>query len=432
MTARQLVTIAVSALWLAACSQGTTPAPGGDGGLPDSGLADGGGGLPDAGPGDAGCEPDAGTLVIDCSPDGGLCPEIDVGEDAGSTASFNGFADPSITSDPATPGRMWLAYSFLDGRLVTGPSGQAGVATVETHLAESDDQGLTWSDAGVLWPVEAAQDPDSGVNGLLNSEVPSILGVNQGGQITWYGSHLRYFQQPISGYHPEYTTSWVIRVGSAQGATPAVLATAPEAVLGVATTSAGWNVDVRLDSLSPDLADCALWNNPDLAYQNGELILATECIAFDQTGAVDDSRSKVVVFATTPSGAPTSWQWHYAGTLSDPTLSAELGTPRLDEPELTHAQDGTLLALLSPRAGGSRTGVGCLALAMESFDPPVLRRDCAGNLVLRADQTSFADSNFHTAACSYDPASLGGILTVDAWTPTGVLKAAIAQTGLRP
>ncbi|MBX6420471.1 MAG: hypothetical protein IRZ06_05625 [Nevskia sp.] len=364
---------------------------------------------------------------------GADCPPLSISGDApapaGSSGSFRGFADPAIASDPAVPGRIWLAYSWPHVVPGQAPNGSAvQMAAVGTHLARSDDGGATFSFVGTLWPDVAATDPEgSGENGIISSETPSFATLSNGSTITWYGAHLRYFLEPKTGYNPKYSTSWHVRIGAAES--PTALASAPETVLGVSTTADVYHPAARLDQLAGlPIQRCALLNNPALFAQNGTLYLVVECLAFNGS-TLDPANSTVQVFATVPVGAPTSWTWRYVGLLANQVVASELGHATVQQPDVSLGAAGRPLLLITPAdIGGSSTttriGTGCVALELDSIDPPVLTRK-GGKLRLDAR----IDGSL-AGACTHDRNSITGILatTQDAGGGNWV----VVKSGLQP
>lgn len=348
--------------------------------------------------------------VIDCG--GARCPVIAIAGDApaATPGTFHGYADPTIAHDPAAAQRVWLAYSWP--HLVPGrePNGSGVLmAAVSTHLARSDDAGGTFSYAGELWPAILTADPEgSGANGISSSETASLAAIASGGTVTWYGAHLRYFLEPQTGYHPKYGTSWTVRIGAA--ASPAQLATASEAVLGVSGTAPVYRPDVRLDQLAGlPLARCALLNNPTLFAQDGTLYLIVECLAFVGT-TLDFAQSTTQVFATAPGGPPSTWTWRHAGVLADHGLARELGDDTIQQPDVSLAADGRPIAIVTPAHADAAVevgtvGDGCVALELRSIDPPALARDCSGRVVIRARIEGSG-----VGACTHDPRPATGIV----------------------
>ena len=126
----------------------------------------------------------------------------------------------------------------------------------------------------------------------------------------------------------------------------------------------------------------------------------------------------IVVLVTQPNGLPATWQWRYAGILSDESLAAELGGDILIQPDLAFAADGTPLALLTvATASGAFVGYdknGCRAIELASIDPPLPKRGCDGSLIVRASLTGA-----QTSSCTYDPSALTRGIVFHAQTGDG-------------
>lgn len=367
--------------------------------------------------------------IVDCG--SGACAAIEVAGDgpASTPGTFRGLADPALATDPTAPDRIWFAYSWphiVDG--VALDSSPVQMAAVSTHLARSDDNGAGFTYVRDLWPAIPMADPEgSGEQGLLNSETASLAAMNVGGAVTWHGAHLRYFQQPRTGYHPRYATSWTVRIGAA--ASPEALAGASEAVLGVTATAAAYAPQARLDQLaSLPQARCAMLNNPALYAERNTLYLIVECLAFIGT-TPDLAHNTIQVFATTPEGMPSSWAFRYVGQLADATLAAELGSDAVQQPEVARAMDGILTLTVTPANADSSVAVGqlaegCIALKMTSIEPPVIQRGADGNALVigRIEGTGLG-------ACSYAARSGTGMLVGRFGTPRNIWS--VLVSGLR-
>lgn len=379
--------------------------------------------------GGSGCvDPVVSSPTADCGATG--CPAISIAGDApaGNPGTFRGYADPAIAKDPVAGQRVWLAYSWPHIVLGQAPDGSAVLmAAVSTHLARSDDGGASFAFIGELWPALPTADPEgSGANGISSSETASLVAIASGGTVTWYGAHLRYFLQPQTGYHPKYATSWTVRIGAA--ASPEQLATASEAVLGVSGTAAVYQPNARLDQLAGvPLTRCAMLNNPTLFATDGTLYLIVECLAFVGT-TLDLVNSTTRVFATVPAGPPATWTWRHAGVLADHGLARELGDDTIQQPDVSLAADGRPIAIVTPAHADATVqvgtvGDGCVALELQSIDPPALARDCSGRAVVRA-----RIDGSPVGACTHDPRSATGIVATtqaaDGWM--------IRISGVRP
>lgn len=197
----------------------------------------------------------------------------------------------------------------------------------------------------------------------------------------------------------------VLRAGVAVGSDPMVMGSASEAVLGYSFTDARWAPNVDLNALSPEATGC-FWNNPSLYVTGGRLYVIPECQMYSTGSVPDFVHSKIEIFSTIPSGAPSGWAWSYVGSFADQSVARELGAATLRQPDIITGRDGKLIGVFA-RLDDAGSSLGCVALSMTSIDPPVFERDCAGNLkVLGWIQSS---SN-NDASCTYDVASDAGMI----------------------
>lgn len=369
---------------------------------------------------------------VRCDRAGTTCPTIAIaGDPPSATSTWQGYADASVLQDPRGGARFWLGYTYLEGALATSAGGQAvGVPHTSTHLAESTDGGRTWSRTAVLWDAPLATDPEGlGPASYLGSETPSIVAATEGSTVRWYGARLAYFLEPVSAYQPRYASSWTIRVSTATGDTPAVLAGAPEAVLGTATTAPAYGATARLSNLSSQLTGCGIWNNPSLALEGARLFVLTECVEFDGQ-QVSDARSRVVVFSTVPSGSPASWVWRYYGVLADRGTATELGAARLVSANVSRTEQGKWMLLFSLHSGSGLVNQGCTGVELASLAPPALVRT-NGALNVLARVTNESDPNWYTGSCGHAPGSATGIVAAAAVSSNG-LQTDLRATRLAP
>ncbi len=152
-------------------------------------------------------------------------------------------------------------------------------------------------------------------------------------------------------------------------------------------------------------------NNPTLFARHGTLYLIVECLAFVRT-TLDLEQSTIQVFATRPDGAAPQWGWRYVGRLAGHELAEELGAETIQQPDIALGADGRLLVLVTPahkdfRIRVGTVGDGCVALEMNSIDPPLLARDESRHAIIRA-----SIRGKHIAACTYDRMSATGIVAV--------------------
>lgn len=354
-------------------------------------------------------------LIFDCTADNPACELLQIQGDApdayanGQTSFFHGFADPTIRQDPKT-GRLWMAYSYPRVHILPGRDFVPGV---DIHLAHSDDGGKTWIFDDQLWAFY--EDIDRGrtsAPGFTSHEVINLLPRETEDGVTWYGVRLEYFV-PLEG---KYATRppGSFRIKIMQAASPLDLKTAPVATLGSTLTALGWDVDVNLAALSPETHKCNMWNEPALYFENGELFLVLRCLAFDSRKIPDPTESDIFVYATTPLGDVKTWVWRYVGKLAGYEEARELGGQGLTQVDIVRGRDGALLAIFSPddwdESAQEFIHYGCRVVQIESMDPPLLKRDDNGKLVVRAIVNASDQQPLGPGSCSYDPVSATGIL----------------------
>jgi hypothetical protein len=272
------------------------------------------------------------------------------------------------------------------------------------------------------------------VAGHTDHEVPNLLPRRSADGVLWYGVRLDYFLPDDSGFRGRPLDSF--RLWIAAATSPAALAVAPGASLGSVLSDPGWGIDVDLAGLSPDLAACDLWNEPALAVVEPELFLVVRCLALASGGKPLPASSPQVVFATTAQGAPVTWRWRYVGRLAAADEAVELGGVGLTQIDLATGADGQLLAVLTPDSYSAQLGAfihyGCRVVEVASLDPPALRRDGDGLLIVRAAVDASDLAPYGPGACSYDAASSTGVLLTRRLVSVGGLVADLRATGLRP
>lgn len=345
-----------------------------------------------------------GPTIVNCTA-AGPCPEIQIIGDPPATlpngrpAPARGYADPTMRRDPLL-GMLWMAYSWPHMR-------NADDIAVEQHLARSDDDGVTWRFVRRLWQASSATD-EQGAAGFLNSETASFAPGDPASTLpAWFFARISYFV-PDGGL-PKLS-SWTIRVGSASS--PQGVTEAEESILGGAGTNAHWRPDVNLGALAPELRNC-VFSDPGLLYANGTLCLAAQCMVYGPSGERPEEEL-VALFATTPSGRPTAWQWRYLGALASRADAVALGGSMLQQTELAISRDGKPLAILTASEPGEIFAIheGCRVIEIESLDQARLARFPDGRLRERTSILVTDQPPHGPGACTYDPASSTGVVIV--------------------
>lgn len=380
--------------------------------------------------------PSTPVITLDCTADSPNCPQIElIGESPavlpnGTESPFRGYADPSVRRDPQT-GELWMAYSAPNLYAVNATRPVPGV---EIHLASSKNNGETWQYQNVLWSVQPTNNPTNNEAGYINHEVANLLPVQTESGIIWYGIRLDYFL-PIDGAFKNRPFDSFHLVMS-QANSPSELANAESIVLSTNQTATQWNADLNLATLSPDLSSCDMWNEPALHFQNGQLFLVLRCLVFAESGLPKVDESDLVVFATTPTQNIHELEWRYVGVLASGAEAKELGGDGLTQVDLALGVDSQLLAIVSPDAWSNTekdfVHFNCQIVEVESLDPPALKRDSHGNLLVRATITASDLPQLGPAACTYDPASGTGVIIGRRIKQTGFMEVTLHATGINP
>ena len=305
---------------------------------------------------------------------------------------------------------------------------------VDIHLARSADGGESWSSRGTLWASEPDTDRGGdGQRGYTSHEVSNLFARQTKDGVVWYGARLDYFLPENGGFRRRPPGS--LRIAVMQAESPEELDAAPMQVLGSAATARGWGVDVYLSSLSPEVRDCGIWNEPALAARDDTLYLALRCLRY--TGRQPRvANSDIVVFATEPEGVVRDWRWRYVGRLAGGAEARELGGVGLTQIELSHGEDGHLLLITSPDDWNEQlqdfVHYGCRVIEVASLDPPKLARDEEGRLKVRASITASDQNPLGPGACGHDPASATGVVLVRRHKSEGGMTASMHSTGVKP
>lgn len=102
-----------------------------------------------------------------------------------------GIFDPSITLDPSS-GRLWMSYSSVN----TSPNYSSSVYwAVSTRLAYSDDDGLSWQDAGVTVSPSIERTDFGLITPLLLQFLRLVMVSGKVKCLLWFMIHIPLLQQ---------------------------------------------------------------------------------------------------------------------------------------------------------------------------------------------------------------------------------------------
>ncbi len=342
-----------------------------------------------------------------------------------------GMFDPSVTRDPGT-GRLWMSYSSVDTSVFYASSLYWAVSI---RLAYSDDNGVSWQDAGVvaapkveslLGPMAAGpSSPAIAANsqGIWQSETSSLVydpsaPPAQRWKLVWF----QYLNANLNSYFAEH--SWI---ALKMAATPLDLAAAaPVKLFGgaglrpdgsntgapVFSPTGGvpaiqLNTDLTLSIGGANLAELNLcvFAEPGLHATNSAVYLAIYCADASTTPITE----YLVYFrCNSPCVMTSAANWEYVGRLLTPAdAQAATSDNHFQAPALVEKNGKTyLLATPVDTTSGNRYN-GCRVYEFVSVDSNQLRRN-GGQLieVARVDGTVAS----HNGACAAYAGLDGGLL----------------------
>jgi hypothetical protein len=349
---------------------------------------------------------------------------------------FSGRADPTIRKNPLT-GDLWLAYSYLN--TVTGvaavppcaaPPVGAKYFVLATHVAQSTDNGATWTYKGELYSDTAACDPDSGQTVVYDHEVMNLYPKLQAGVVYWFGIHQQYFATANSNLGTSalpYTVrfNFSVAAADANGGPFNLTAATPYYMTGKNNNghSASYPIDVNLSTLPGQTACTAgsptpgtgnpSWREPSLIMVSNHLYFQTVC-----SGGTNVSQ-----FTTDISGLPTpTYSFSYVGNFATPTdaqtLCAYFNACTVPATTMSFTQEdiavnnagtGTeFIVSVVQYIAGNKQSFGCVAAPLASVSPPaftyVAGKVQIDHILISTDSVPGPDS------CSYQPNSVGGML----------------------
>ena len=345
-----------------------------------------------------------------------------------------GIFDPSVTKDPET-GRLWMSYSSVDTSIFYPP---LLYWAVSVRLAYSDDNGVTWNDAGVVvgpkvetvvGPMtEAHPDADIPVNsaGIWQSETSSLIydpsaPLAERWKLIWF----QYLNANLNPFYADY--SWI---AMKMAATPEDLAVATPvklfAGLGLQPDSSiisapvfsptsgapsiQLNAELTQRTGGPDPAELGtcVFIEPGLYTADNTIYLTTFC-ADASTIVTKGSITEYIVHfrCSDPCDITNAANWEYLGRLLTPDDALlETGHHHYQAPALVE-KNGKVYLIVTPVNASGVSYDGCRVYEFIDINTGELRRS-NGNLVevARID----GESGTHNGACDAYSGLDGGLL----------------------
>ncbi len=351
-----------------------------------------------------------------------------------------GIFDPSVTRDPTT-GRMWMSYSSVD----TSPNYSSQVYwAVSIRLAYSDDNGVSWQDAGEIAPAVERTDfgpmasttPSIPANssGFWQNETSSLVyepGALAGEE--WKLIWFQYLHADQSSLFGDYSWIAMKMASTPQGlvaATPIKLFggaglqadnnnTATPLFSPIGTTPAiQLNTGITPTPGGPDPAELnwCIFLEPGLLATNSTLHMSMYCADASSIPATGGVTEYVVHFScNSPCNITNAASWKYLGRLLTPRdAQADTGDHHFQAPALIE-KSGKIYLTVTPvdTTAGDRYN-GCRVYEFVDPNSNQLLRS-AGQLVERT--RVYGDADTHHGACDAYSGLEGGFLLSQLKTP---------------
>ncbi|MBU1240409.1 hypothetical protein KKF84_07680 [Myxococcota bacterium] len=341
-------------------------------------------------------------------------------------ADPNGIYDPDLEWDPQGQ-RMWLSYSSVEG--------PAGVGKVSTHLAYSEDRGMTWCFAGVVNPstdVPREDQPESIAQDHAHwSHETSALFYDadapqeQRWSLTWH--RYLHVEDNIPGNEDRHFEHGWIAIKRA--ASPMGLLSAPEEklfsslvyhvdpVIEDYNNAAPGGLPIKRFDTDPLLGDCLAFAEPGISAHSGRIHAALFCFRTQQ--------QQDIVLVTYDHSAQT---WSSVGTLLT-TQDAQTIHPDLlgfNAPDIYETPGGWRL-MVTPTVGAY---LGCIEYGLDIVAGSLVDSNGDGPDPLYAYEKNPDPQVYQTGACTYHHQSETGVIVGDVYT-SGVQFRLIATGDLR-
>ncbi|MCP4230033.1 MAG: exo-alpha-sialidase [bacterium] len=301
----------------------------------------------------------------------------------------DGVFDPSLEYASADAG--WLAYSAVDVP-----------EYVSTHIARSGDYGQTWTKVGEINESEDGTIEDGGTTytGVWRHEVSTLVHTPNDPGKEWKLYWHRYFtREPYGDLDRLFQYGWIAYKYASDPAGP----WSEEVALFGAHPypSGGFDVEIYLNQLHPDLNDFVAFTEPGSLYRDGVIYLSL-------TGASDQGEAhfKNFLIRSSDNGAT----WEYVGILTDHNDASALGYEMLTATSLVESS-GTVYLLASPWDDFPTDHDGTYVFEFEDIAEGTLKRNAKRELIVYKYLPPSVEGFSNAGESDYDEHnSYGGIV----------------------
>lgn len=342
-----------------------------------------------------------------------------------------GIFDPSITLD-SNSGRLWMSYSSIN----SSPNYSSSVYwAVSTRLAYSDDDGISWQDAGVVVSptierTDFGPDTSASINipasseGIWQSEMSSLVydshpstPVDERWKLIW----VQYLHAKNVSYFADY--SWI---AMKMASTPTGLAAATTVKLFGGAGLKANNTNTGAPIYSPVAGAPAILLNGGITNTVGPAVSELNLCIYAEPGlhatasaiymaiycadAVTSPVTEYIVSfrCNSPCDMANAASWTYLGrTLSPTDAQAATGDHHYQAPAWAEKDGKTYLIVTTVNTTSASRYNGCRVYEFTDIDNNQLRRN-GGQLVEVGRVTG--NANTHHGACSAYKNLSGGIL----------------------
>lgn len=340
-----------------------------------------------------------------------------------------GIFDPSMIKDPNSS-TLWMSYTHVQHVPVSGTT----VRLLHIRLATSEDNGATWTDAGVQIS-ESDVSPNQpqefrGLTAAWKQEVSRLMfdpgaPVEKRWKLAWH--RYLWVNDPASSEKRKAQYGWI---ALKEASSPLALAQAPEQKLFVGkaydlitdqafTRSVLGEPLIRLWQTHPELDECVAFTEPGLLAKADALYMSLICLTgFD---------GKVILVKLNHSNEA----WSYVTTVMTASDAQLIDSSYINfSASEMFAVGDTDYLMVSPNALPNRLYNGCLIFRFEDFASGQLTDEDNDQLPDVVQRLQSHQGGINKGACAYAESSTNSGIIIGEIFPVGLPFARLYMTGV--